>query len=227
MYSMSNQKVKIVGSVVALVIVIVAIGYYVWMQSVQTGDGPSSDFKVMTNLSEEQVNEYRLEYNELMDTLAQAPDDFDSLMRLGMIKKYVGDYRGAEEVWVQVGERQPKNSTSFGNLADLYANYLKEYSKAEIAYQVAIKNSTGEPLNMLYYRNYYDFARLYLKDNEKAEQIVLQAVEDNLESQDMYVLAGQFYRDSGNKTKALTYFQKALTFDPTDELVKQEIQKLK
>jgi tetratricopeptide (TPR) repeat protein len=104
---------------------------------------------------------------------------------------------------------------------------LKEYDKAEIAYQVAIKNSTGEPLNMLYYRNYYDFARLYLKDSKKAEQIVLQAVEDNLGSQDVYVLAGQFYRDSGNKTKALQYFQKALTFDPTDELLKQEIERLK
>jgi len=224
---MSNQKVKTIGLVVALVIAVGAIGYYVWMQSVQTGDGTSSDFKVMTNLSEEQVSKYRLEYNELMDTLAQAPDDFNSLMRLGMIKKYIGDYRGTEAAWVRAGELQPKNSTSFGNLADLYANYLKEYDKAEIAYQVAIKNSTGEPLNMLYYRNYYDFARLYLKDSKKAEQIVLQAVEDNLGSQDVYVLAGQFYRDSGNKTKALQYFQKALTFDPTDELLKQEIERLK
>jgi len=224
---MSNQKVRTIGSVVALVIVVGAIGYYAWTQSVQPGDEPSSGFKVMTNLSEEQVSKYRQEYNEVMDALAQKPDDFDSLLRLGMIKKYIGDYRGAEQVWVKVGELQPKNSTSFGNLADLYANFLKEYDKAEIAYQVAIKNSTGEPLNMLYYRNYYDFARLYLKDGEKAEQIVLKAVADNPKSQDVYVLAGQLYRDNGDKAKALQYFQKALALDPTDELLKQEIERLK
>lgn len=223
---MINQKNKTILSVVALVFVIAAIGYYAWLQTFGGGSALPTDFKVTADLSEEQIAKYRQEFNTAKDALAQNPKDFDALLKLGMVKKYIGDYRGAEEAWTTAGEQQLKNSTSFGNLADLYANFLQENDKADVAYQTAIRNSTGESLNVGYYRNYYYFVKDSLKDSAKAEQVLLQSIKDNPKNSELHILLAQLYRDSGNKSKALQYFQKALALDPTDDLVKQEIQKL-
>lgn len=229
------KKINSIIFVIILVLVIGAIGYYLWPRDNQPSVKPDdnqvvdlSEFKVIQdNLTEEEKQDYFSRFESIQKTLDQDPNNFDALLQLGMIKKYIGDYKGAEAAWVKVGEITPKNSTSFGNLADLYANFLKDYDKAIIAYQTAITNSLNEVKNILFYRNFHDFYLNYLNDKQTAEQVLLEGIESNSGNSELFILLAGFYRDEGNISKAIEYYEKALEIDPEDYLVEEELEKLK
>lgn len=227
----SRIRVSYVVAALILLAGVAVIAFYAWPRASQAPVPTGLDYFTLTfvdkNISESDQEKYTQRFEQAKSMIQQNADILDPWLELGIVKKLASDYRGAEAVWLKANELRPKNSTSFGNLADLYANFLNEYDKAEQSYITAIANSTGEAINISYSRSYYDFALNYLKDSAKAEQILLAAVERNPKSVELDILLGQFYRDSGDKAKALTYFKKALALDPTDELVKQEIQKLK
>ena len=227
----SRIKVSHVVAVLILLVGIGVIAFYAWPRASQAPTSNEPDYFTLTfvdkNISQSDQEKYTQRFEQAKSMIQQNANILDPWLELGIVKKLAGDYRGAEAVWLKANELRPKNSTSFGNLADLSSNFLNQYDKAEQSYLTAIANSTGETINISYSRSYYDFALNYLKDGAKAEQILLAAIERNPKSVELHILLGQFYRDSGDKAKALTYFKKALALDPTDELVQQEIQKLK
>ena len=142
------------------------------------------------------------------------------------LKKIVGDYRGAEEIWLYVNQIRPLNSISFNNLGDLYTNFLGEFDKAEEMFKIAIANSTGEPINWIYVRSLFD---LYLKTSQplKAENLILENLKDQPDNYDLIILLAGLYRDLGQKDKAIKYYQKALELRPDNEAVEREIEALK
>jgi len=229
---MSKKNLQNIALVIILVAILALSAYY-FLPKNQSGNVNQSsnypeDFKVLSkDLTQQQVDEYFNRFNLLKQSLLDNPDQIDGWLELGMVKKYLGDYQGAEEAWVKAGELRPKNSTSFGNLADLYVNFTKEYDKAEVAYQKAIENSMGEAKNTMFYRNFYYFYKDYLKDDKKAENILTEAIKNNPQNTEMLVLMASFYKEKGNKSLARQYYQKALALDPTDDLIKQEIDKLR
>jgi cytochrome c-type biogenesis protein CcmH/NrfG len=226
---MNSKKVKSIVWVIILVIIIGAMAYYFWPkgQSQPAADNGLFNFKVMRNdLLPEEKDKYLNDFNLTKEALANDPNDFYAMLNLGMIKKYIGDYEGAELAWVKAGELQPKNSTSFGNLADLYANFLKDYNQAIPAYQTAIANSMGEEKNLRFYRSFAEFYLYYLKDDKKAEEILLDGIKNNPTSGELMVVLGNFYRDKGEKQNALEYYQKAYKLDPTNTAISAEIKKL-
>lgn len=225
---MKSKKTELIISLLIFVLVIGAMVYYFWPKQVAEEENGLLSFKIVKqDLSEEEKTDYLNKFHEAKESLEQNPDQFDLWLSLGMLKKYVGDYEGAEKVWIHVGEIRPKNSISFGNLADLYTNFLKDYNKAIIAYQTAIANSTGEAGNFRFYRDFFELYRSYLNDKAAAEGILLEGIEKNPANPELPILLAGFYRDEGNKEKAIEYFEKALELDPQDELVKAELEKLK
>jgi hypothetical protein len=71
-------------------------------------------------------------------TLAQSPEDFNSWIELGDLRKQAGDYDGAAADWQYMSELYPTNVVSNANLGDLYTNYLPDYPKAAAAYKAQI-----------------------------------------------------------------------------------------
>ena len=133
-----------------------------------------------------------------------------------------------EEAWIKAGEVRPLNSTSFNNLADLYTNFTKEYDKAESVFFVTVKNSSGEPQNPGFYRNFYSFYIYNLEDLNKAEAILLEAITVNPNAAELYALLGYFYRDEkGNDAKAIEYFEKNLILNSSNDQVKKDLDKLR
>lgn len=186
------------------------------------------EFKVVKNdLQQWEIDKYTNEFADLKNKLEANPDNFDNLMALGQIKKYVGDYPGAEAVWVRVGELRPFNSTSFGDLADLYVNFTKEYDKAEQAYQVAITNSLGEDKNVYFQRNFYYFYKDYIKDDQKAEQTLIKGIEANPKSGELHILLGIFYKDRGKTAQAIEQYEQGLALSPDNDAARQELNALK
>ena len=225
---MKSGKMKFIISLIILALVIGVIVYSLWpKQAAEEGDSLLSFKIVSQDLSEEEKADYLNKFQAAKTSLEQNPDNFTLWLSLGTLKKYAGDYEGAEKVWIYVGEIRPKNSISFGNLADLYTNFLKDYDKAISAYQTAIANSVGEAGNARFYRNFFEFYLYYLNDKAAAESILLEGIEKNPANSELPILLAGFYRDEGNKQKAIEYFEKALALDPQDDLVKAELKKLK
>ena len=243
----AKKKSSSIIWVVVFLLVIGVVSYYLWPKLEQGEKDDLLTLKIINqNLTQEQIEKYTNEFEAIKLALEEDPAVFHAvlekkdigdyqgsteifyyLLQLGMIKKYVGDYKGAEAIWIKVGEISPQNSTSFGNLADLYTNFMKDYDKAIPAYQTAIANSLGESLNIGYYRNFYYFYLYNLEDKTNAEKVLLEGMENNSENSELLILLASFYRDNGNKAKAIEYYQKALELDPADESVQKEIEKLK
>jgi len=182
-------------------------------------------FEPMKELEDFERQKYAELFNNAIAYTQSYPDQMDGWMTLGMVQKQIGNYQAAETAWLHVNEIRPLNSTSFGNLADLYANFLKEYDKAEAMYRRAIENSMSEAKNTSFYRNFFYFYKDYVKDETKAEQILLEGIENNSKS-DLLALAGSFYQEKGNNEKAIEYYQKYLEVNPDNEAVKKELDTL-
>jgi tetratricopeptide (TPR) repeat protein len=75
-------------------------------------------------------------------TLEKNSQDFNAWMNLAVVKKIAGDYRGAEEIWLYAIKAWPESSIAFGNLADLYQNFLKDPAKAKLYSDQAAKLQT-------------------------------------------------------------------------------------
>ena len=103
--------------------------------------------------------------------------------------------------------------------------FFNNYEGARDALEYAKYSGVNNALPYLNLGNLYGY---YLKDFKKAEGNFLAAVDrDPLESfATRYNLAG-FYRDFGMKEKALRYFKEALGFNPDNESIKAEIERLK
>lgn len=229
---MIKKKFSSVISIIFLLVIVILGVYYLWPKSPPEITNQSSqypaDFKILKkDLFPQEIDSYLERFILTKQSLAENPDQLDGWLELGIIKKYIGDYQGAEAAWLKAGEIRPKNSTSFGNLADLYTNFTKEYNKAEPMYRQAIANSLGEAKNVAYYRNFYYFYKYYLKDDEKSEQILLEAIRDNPQSSEPLILLASFYKEKGQNLKAIQYYQKSLVIDPNDKAVKEELEKLR
>lgn len=133
----------------------------------------------------------------------------DKWIELGLQRKVAGDFEGAKEVWEYASALSPHNYVSFSNLGDLYAYHLKNYSKAEENLKVSIKN---KPDYISGYRALYELYHLmYAEKSNLADDILLEGLLKNPKSTDLMILLAQYYKETGNKDNARTYYQKALT----------------
>ena len=221
---------NLIGGLV-LIVGIAAVGvYYFLPKDFLQLSNQATDYFTLTvmkdGLTEEEIKDYQDEFDLIVAEIQSNADYVNPWFELARVKKYVGDYRGAEAALLKAGEIRPNNSTSFTNLADLYANFLGEYDKAEGSYKTAIRNSLGEWGNDRLYREYAYFAENHLKDLDKAEQVLIEGLENNSQSFDLAVYLADFYKRQGDKDNALKYYFEALKIDPADEGANQEITNL-
>lgn len=225
-----NKQIKLVLSIIITLIIVGGASFYLSRGGASVEE--ESDyftFKVMNeDLSQFKIDQFTEKFENAKAAVELNPDDFNFWVVLGSAKKQVGDYKGAEEIWIHAGEIRPLNSTSFNNLADLYTNFTKEYDKAESAHFITVQNSAGEPQNPGFYRNFYSFYLYNLENLDKAEVILLEAIAVNPNSAELYALLGYFYRDQrDDTTKAIEYFEKNLELNPDNTQVKKDLDKLR
>jgi len=220
--------VKNLVLVLILLLLISGLIYYFWPKTPLDPYANIFEFKIVkTDLTDFEKDKYQKQFEAAVLALTEQPDQLDGWLTLGRVKKNLGDFKGAELSWFKANEYRPKNSISFGNLADLYTNFTKEYDKAEAAYIQAIQNSLGEEHNAALYRNFYSFYFYNLEDNQKAEATLKEGIENNPGSSELLVLLADFYKKTSQNDQAIEYYQKALTLDPerAGEL-QEEIDKL-
>lgn len=165
------------------------------------------------------MDEYTLEIsvaglNKEYRLLAEGNNAYNHWIEIGILKKRLGDYQGAESAWQEAGKVNPEHALWVGDLADLYLYTLADYQKAEEYYQKAIEKN---PYNVNYY---YGLADLYRYNvTEKAnliESMMVNGAKTNpteAANYSMY-LAHYFAKEGQDLAKAKDYSEKTLILNP-------------
>jgi len=169
---------------------------------------------IITDMSQEAQTILRTKFADAQKKLASNPKDFATLLYLGSLRKIAGDYTGALANWTYVSEIYPKESASFDNIGSLYMDFIKNYSKAESNYLVALKvnpNDIGAYHSL--YSLYTDYS--YKSGTDAAEQILKKGIINNPKALDLHVLLARYYATNNNTSAARAEYDTALTIART------------
>lgn len=186
------------------------------------------EFKVMRpDLSPELNEKYRNELTVHKDNILKSPDQFNftAFMSMAMIKYTIGDYDGARDIWLYVSDLRSKNSPSFYNLGNLYADVYKDCDNADKYYQIAMAN---DPNEISYLRNIFDLYNSKCPDKKfLAEGILNKALGVKPDSQDFLILSAQYWAQNGDRAKAVEFYEKAIKLNPANSALQAEYERFK
>lgn len=146
--------------------------------------------------------------NVLEKKLEQNPADSASWLSLGAVRKIAGDYTGAQMVWEYVAALAPNNTASLSNLADLNANFLKNYSVAARYYKKVI---TLDPTDTGAYRDLFTlYTTSYTTGANSPDSILKQGIAANPNAVDLEVLLARYYKQIGRVADAKSEYAAAI-----------------
>jgi len=125
---------------------------------------------ILADLSEEQENEARKRMAELSDELRKDSGLRNSWLELASYRRLIGDYMGAEEIWLFMTKKWPTDEVPYINLGDLYHLYTPDFSKAEEYY---LKALDMDAFSMEIYVKIHEFYTLsYTEHKDKLKLII-------------------------------------------------------
>jgi len=143
---------------------------------------------------------------------------------LAGLRKIVKDYKGTEEALLVASKLDPKSAVCFASLANLYHYFLQDYTKAEEAYLKSLENNARDVNLYIEASNLY---RLKLDNLSRAEDMLLNGLKYNPDNFELVIALADFYKETGDKEKAIEYFEKAIEILPERaESIQKEIDKL-
>ncbi len=152
--------------------------------------------------------------------------DYDApWLELGGYRKLIGDYDGAADAWKFLMVIRPQAFVPPHNLGDLYAFTLGDQKQGEQYFLKSLE------LNAQNIQAYLALATLYkdstiLNKQAQVDDILLRGISKNPGNFNLLVVLGEYYRDVGDKAMALKYFKDALTVNPGNAAVSDEIDRL-
>ncbi|MFA5173293.1 MAG: tetratricopeptide repeat protein [Candidatus Paceibacterota bacterium] len=173
---------------------------------------------------EKMLNDSKAELSRLKNALEKDPGNIDDWIKVGMIKKFFNNYIGARDAWEYAKYLNDTNSSIYYNLGNLYGMYLKDNIEGEENFKKALELEKGETS---FYINFADFYRsFYTEKKAEAEGVIQEGLKNMPNDGSLLIYAGGYYKELGDKEKALLYFKKALALDPNNQELKSEIEKL-
>ncbi|MEK7576462.1 MAG: tetratricopeptide repeat protein [Patescibacteria group bacterium] len=134
--------------------------------------------------------------------------DYQAWMDIGLYRKAIGDYQGSSEAWLYVLNFQKQNFVVMNNLANLYAQNLKDYSKAEKYYLAFI---TEQQSNVDGYINLYQLYRNQYKEKSiQASEILKQGIAKIPDSITLMIELARYYKTTNDVKSARTYYEQAI-----------------
>lgn len=161
------------------------------------------------DLSDDQKTAIQASANELQQKILTSPQDAGAWTSLGTVRKIAGDYEGAKQAWEYVTKLAPQNATAYYNLADLYANFLKDYPKAEAMYKKVMGiNSTDTNA----YRNLFEIytGTSYIPTATAGEEILKRGIAAVPDAIDLQVLLARYYKGQGRAGEAAATYEAAI-----------------
>jgi len=184
----------------------------------------SRPISVEVQLSDSSRKNALAKLDELIKLIEERYDYANAWYDFGAYRMVIGDYDGAIDAYKFVPLIKSGDYVGYGNLGDIYMNYLKNYSLAEENFLKAIQN------NFAYISGYVELAALYENNFEdgrqKAEDLFLSGINSNTGNLYLKVRLAQFYDRNGRKLDALNLFKEVLASDPNNQSVVAEIARL-
>lgn len=175
------------------------------------------------------TEEQKKQIFDQISTEAQAvkldPIHFQGWINLGLLKKTIGDFEGARDVWEYASLIEPLNSLSFSNLGELYWRYLHEYQKSEANLRASIEHKPDDIQNYVSLAELYHYS--YKEKYELADDVLLDGLKANLDNGTLMRRLAYLYEQRKEWDKALEWWEKVLNLSPDDEEVKRSIEKVK
>jgi tetratricopeptide (TPR) repeat protein len=169
--------------------------------------------KITPESAEAMVKKINTDYQYLRDKVDFS--EYDIWVDIANTKLALSDYNGAIEAWTYATNLNPISPLAYGNLANYYKSFAKDYEKAEYYYQlVAQKDPIG------YFFDYQAYAELYLsylpRDPYKAELIMLDGVEKASPDRqiDYYAFLLNLWQEEKQVSKVDYYKEKILEINP-------------
>ena len=177
------------------------------------------------NLTAQQFQLFQQRFNETKEILQKEPDLFDSWLYLGILKKGVGDYEGARDVFLYAAKLRPGSSPPFANLADIYTYFLNEPQKAESAIKQAIAN---DPDDYNFYISLADIYRYKFPDRQGMyEQTMLEALAKFPDNVNLIAPLAAYFRDTDQIQKAIEWYEKLVILSPANQMAKDDLAELR
>jgi tetratricopeptide (TPR) repeat protein len=143
----------------------------------------------------------------LRGDIEEDPTDFQSWLDLAIQYKTVGDFEYAATIWEYLAEAVPTQAVQFNNLGNIYHFFLNDFEKSEKNYLLALEKDPGQTIYYIGLHELYKYS--YKQDTSLAEEILLGGIEKTNNPIDLINTLARFYKDSGNKSKAIEYFTEA------------------
>lgn len=147
--------------------------------------------------------------NTSVENLKKNPLAYQDWINLGLARQMLGDYVGANEVWIYATKLAPSEPVAFENLGNLYMSYMKDGAKSEGFYKKAI---TLNPKNINNYRSLAELYTYHYKQNTGAvETILKEGIDNNPASYDLGVLLARYYKERGMIAEAKSAYTVAVS----------------
>lgn len=145
----------------------------VTIKPVPSVEAPSLNVAVTydPNLPADAVSVLKTDIASTTAYLKNNPSDGSEWLQLAVYYKIAGDYTAAANVWGYMTQVAPTSYIAFGDLGDLYQNFLTNYPKAEANYKAAI---AIDPNIIDYYVDLYNLYK-YEVNNPAAASSTLEA----------------------------------------------------
>ncbi len=211
-----NEKVKKILFILLIILIILGFASIVWW--VKVGE-QKSYIKSFAVYEQNDTDEIKILKTELEQDLHNK----DVLFFIAEAYENEGDLERAIEYYIRCTEVRNDN-LYYMNLASLYVR-TQNFDKAEQANKKIIENNVKQ---ISAYRNlltiYIDVKREKLPEFIPIAEYGRQFMPNDSELPKMMALA---YREMGNISKAIEFYEIALQFEPNNEGIKEEIEILK
>lgn len=192
-------------------------------KSVSTLPKPNLDkpWVLPTDYSAEVKRIMNFKIEERTKDLKDNPEQFDKWIDLGILRKTVGDYEEAKNIWEYTASGWPESIVSYHNLGDIYANYLKDNARAE---KNMLKVVELDPHYVPEYLSLYGlYKKIHGETGEKTGAVLLRGVDTNPTSVDLLITTAIHYKEINDKENAKKYYNLAL--DEAEKLKNESLVK--
>ncbi|GEM_PF-5311950 len=237
---MTNNKIRFFVGLGVVALIAAASGVFMWQNdffssggSSAAGDFPrgynkiNEDPAVVAELPEARRQQYRKEFEELLNTIKEHPDSFAAWYNLGSVKSALGDYKGAEAAWLYATAITPNQGRTYMNLGDLYWNKIKDYEKAEWAYITAIGIEGGQLERTRAFRDLATLYRFSLNQHDKSFGVLRLGIEDLDDNGELLALAGMWAWQDGLLKEAEEFYVQYLAQNPDQEQAQKDLAQIR
>jgi tetratricopeptide (TPR) repeat protein len=218
--------------IIWLIVIVVLGGIFYLYQNKENRDIDNFINKIKTDYRVSDFIDSALETSEaqrMVDRLNEAYvylEEGDKLylswIDIGMYKKVLGDYSGAEDAWRSAVALSDNPALAYGNLANLYFYNLRDYIKAEEYYKKALDAVPG---SYTYREGLADLYRYDLRNKvNEVEQIMKDGVEKDINNSiAYYAYLVDFFSSENNEEKIKEYTKKIKEIDPNWQAFAEDV----